>query len=794
MPEDDGSDNALGNLVSSGNDDIVSGYIASLPESIAAVAERDPRVREALGSAGLRNSVPFDPQLAYAGDTDINDAYLEYAAANGATDEELADLRDRDHWRGLGEDLAEWEQWAIPALAGAGSWFNDVGTAAGRGLHANERDRSTTPYVDMSDLSLNPFEHMVDAAGYIPETAATVLDDGSSYDYQHMASNWMTGTQYMDYVEMGSGGLPIEEIDPFGVYNKRYEMQNNGFRPFTPDSQTAFNMAAENVLTAPGRMATTASYARDFITPDYTITYGPDRRTIGGRDFERRAGIYINQLNRSNRMDPYSLITQPDDMDGVTPIVREYAVPNGSGGVSYAHGMLTSASYDDENMYLTFTDGGTIAVPMSLAPSIIDDKGQISLDTSMVAVDRAHGELPDNLSILNDMDRIASLTEGGISPLYYAGVQYIPDMKLDDGTYMPYVDVERLYYDREIGDNPDNAGDNDIEYGFSPGAFNVPRRLQQQELLSDEGWNSDFFGGGNALRNTFDWTAGSIPISFEILQPWLTSGSNALMAMRGVNSGSYNPYTHSYHLNAGYLDDNGNLRYGVTDRYGNVNDRQSAESILWNTAGTALVPATEHIAGSIGSSPIERALTRAGLYPTLGDNPTVRRILANALAGSAGEGVEEIIGNYFDDLSTYGPTGFYANQVYDQYGNPMYDITGREIRDYDTPVNERLSNAMNPADAVNAFAGGVGVSMMMGGLPMAGRMVNAAQRNSAIASAGNGTQVTPSRIQPVSLEAVEAAASAYDNIANGRPVDYREDEEDNVEYTSGPDEDVPEGM
>lgn len=731
----------------------------------------------------------LDPQLGYVGDTDMNRAYIDYAIEHGAPDTTLAAMQERgDKWLTLGNDIGRGWRWLTESVPGVLGWFDDVTKAAGNGLHASERENAR---YNLSDLNTNLADHLVDTAGELPETTFTVLDDGSSYDYEHMTSNFMTGTQYKNYVDAGMGGLPVNEIIPDGIYNKRYEMLYNGFVPFTPSNEAAWKMAVENVVTSPGRMATSSSYLRDIITPDYTITYGPDRRTINGPDFENRASAYISQLSRSDHMDPYGFLSEPDDMTGVTPTIREYAIPDGAGDLAYAHGMLTGASYDDESLYLTFTDGGTIAVPVEMMSSLTDSEGNIVLPTSMVSADNAHGWLPDDLSVLNDMDMIRESAESsGISPLYYAGVQYIPDLIMGDGTTIPYMDVSRLYYDEEPSDNPENAGDDDIEYGFMPFGANIPKRLQQQELFSDEGYNEGFFGGGNALRNAIDWTAGSIPISFEILQPYLTSGSNALMAARGVNAGAYNPYTHSYKLNAGYYDDQGNLRYGVVDRDGNVDAYKSAESILSNTLGTALVPVTENIAGNIGSSPLENALTRAGLYPVLGENPTPGRVLANALAGAAGEGVEEIIGNYFDEFSTYGPSSMYRSPVYNQSGEPMYDVTGREIREADTPAIDRFRNALNPADAANAFFGGVAVSGVMGGGPTVANMVGAARNGAA-----RNDAMPSSHVKPVSLADVEAEARAYDNLANGRPEDYAEaeEEDDNVRYVRMPDS-APSGM
>lgn len=59
----------------------------------------------------------------------------------------------------------------------------------------------------------------------------------------------------------------------------------------------------------------------------------------------------------------------------------------------------------------------------------------------------------------------------------------------------------------------------------------------------------------------------------------------------------------------------------------------------------------------------------------------------------------------------------FTNQLTDEFKNPMYDISNHEMRDYDTPIGERVQNLFNPADLLNSFAGGFGVDLLMQGLP-----------------------------------------------------------------------------
>ena len=636
-----------------------------------------------------------DRQSAYAGNTPTNDAYIRDAIEHGLSDDEANDIMNGDGW------------WARAA-----GWWGRLGNVVGQGLHAGERS-GPLMYNDDIDLSSN----------------FSTIDDGSSYDYNHMTADSMTGTQYMHYVEMGMGGLPIEQIDPTQIYSKRNEMLNNGFIPFTPDLGSVASYELQNMAGRPGRLATSIGHGRNIISHalgnDYMITYGTggDRKTINGHDFDALASAYINQTRRNDHLDPYHYVVRPADMSNVTPIVVEFAIPSNAGTV-YAHGMLSESPRYTESgsILMSFTDGQQVEVPASLVGSILDDEGNLDIDVRTVPAPMANGWLPDNLDSLNDMGLIESRLEASDLPnataATYAGVSYYPDMVMYDGMRIPYSDVERIYYDQDLGDNPDRKDDDDIVYDMD--FLNRPSRLMQQQLFSDDGgFNRDFFGNGNAITNVTDWTLGSIPISIPGVLPWVGAASNATMSMKGADPGMYNPATNTYGLIGGYYDNEGNLRYGITDSSGNVDDRRGDEYRIWNTIGNAAVPATEMIAGDIGSDPIKKVLYRwfPNLTPSVA--PTLGRYLANGLIGMGGEAYEEVIGNYFDEATSYGPDAF-LSPVYDSNGNIMRDIAGREIRDYDTSGLERAGNLWQAAagpEGRNAAFGGAAVDMMMNLIP-----------------------------------------------------------------------------
>ena len=603
----------------------------------------------------------LDPQMSLIGNTPTNDAYVRDAIANGGDEDVLYDISHRDPW---------WE--IFGDLIGAGK-------RSGAGTMVNLRGEAIAPHDDYRD-SYDPNK---DSVGL---ESLAMIDDGSTYDYAHMTSDLMTGTQYIHYVEdLGMPGRPIGQIDPTKIYSKRRENVNYGFTPFTPDSVALNQMAVNNVLDLPARIGSYVGGLRESITPDYTITYGSGdgRKTISGREFDRLSTPYINQMRWRYGAD--------------TGQTYEFSIPSTDGTVRTALGEIVDSGYTGDTFHITFSDGQTIDVDPEFIASAAQDDGTLNLDYRIVR----------------------------------PGVKDIPDLVMPDGTRIPYADVERLYFDTDIEDSKSNPDDDDISYGFMPLGLNRPSRLMQQELFTSNPNDERAFEN---LRNVpivgdikkgfdplsiVDWTLGSIPISFSssLWSPWVYSASNATTSITGADPATYNRDTDSYGLIAGYYDDDGNLHYGVTDQNGEIDQRRSDSMRFWNALGNAAVPLTENIAGNVGSDPFKRLLTRTGLLEALPSNPTLNQVIKHSLIDAAGEGIEEIIGNIFDEFTTYGPEGMFANQAIDENGIPMYDVSNAEIRNYDTPLQDRFRNFADPAELGNAFAGGVGVSAAMSAIP-----------------------------------------------------------------------------
>lgn len=593
----------------------------------------------------------LDRQTALIGNTAWNDAYVRDALQNGADEDTMYDVMHRD--------------WSQPQA-----------------------------FYGMGDLM--------------------AIDDGSSYDYDHMTADTMTGTQYLHYAKLGMGGRPTSEIDPTQTYSKRREQVNYDFIPFTPDVLSYVNMVVDNAADAPARVGSAIAGIRESVGNDLLGTpyqIGINGKTINGREFDRIGGAYINQMVRDIQYDPGRFLQPIDDAE---PTILEFPVTDLDGNVTYHYGHLTGVGdYGDGTYALDFSDGTTVEVGGDFYASIDNGDGTVSMrDSRLVTPQTARGELPD-LTTMNDVDALMKTGD----PLANADVVWYPDLVMSDGTRLTFDEAQDIYYDHEVEDNPDNAYDDGITYDFSSfGPFdNRPARLNQ-ELFGEDGGTSTF------ANNVMDWTLGSIPISVGGPLAWASSLSNASSSLQGLDPATYDVANDSTGLAGGFYDENGSLRYGVRQpdgSYDQVGDADKAR--FWNTLGNAAVPLTEEIVGPIGEEgiPLRKGLGRLfNRSFELPDNPTVREVLGDLALGMFEEGIEEDLGNVFDDMTSYGVSGMFADQATDEGGNPLYDLTGHEVRDETTPALTRLRNFADADDLANAWAGGALVDLAMQANPL----------------------------------------------------------------------------
>lgn len=359
-------------------------------------------------------------------------------------------------------------------------------------------------------------------------------------------------------------------------------------------------------------------------------------------------------------------------------------------------------------------------------PALMLDDGSVMTleDVERLLNDKSPEDDPDIVDpetgdvIISDDDisyQFSGLGGGGLRDLDLLGPR--ADMFLD--SIAPFVPQANPFID--IVQAASDYGPKALDLGLSAAGHlpllnqitNRPARLGGQEMFSGDG--VDF---SNLMNNVADWTLGSLSISSGTYLPWLYSASNANRALNGVNPNSYDPLTKSYGLMAGGWDDEGNLRYGVYDTMPDGtkarNDAKSDDVRFSNAAGNFLVPFTEMIVGPVGEQivPLEKLASLLDNRRPVGS--AVKRLLRDELIGMGAEGVEEILGNYFEDATAYGRDA-YADPVLDEStGKPVTDMYGHETRNSSTPMWKRMDNFLGDFEGnANAFTGGALVDLAM---------------------------------------------------------------------------------
>lgn len=659
----------------------------------------------------------FDRRFDMVGDTDENDAYERFFIDNGASVHDVHDMSRGD------------SEYQIDPLTGKPSVSHAVGRLAESLIpkDADEFGDWFTRTLD-ADATIGDYISAINPLNMDHGDTWNVVDDGTSYDYPHVTSLYMTGEQYLRYQALGMGGRPSDEIVPSEIYSKATESNDYGFTPYLPDGTALSDQVITQAARVPHMLASNVGQLRTnrpFFDHDYTIIYGDDQTEISGNDFDRYSTPYLTQIGYDMRFDMSKFLHPPQDTDNYTT----YVLHNDVNGEDHYGTMDAIYEFDDGSYAIEFSDGSVAAVDQGWINDHMDENGYISIDSDYVDINDTGTRIRD-LDSLNDEQSV-------INGQAQAGVLYIPNLRLSDGTDMRYMDVRDVAYDRHAWDTSDGVSydfvnglakwDDDLADwleenvpvlgGYlSEGIMglptnwidNRPSRLSEYQLMIDGELNRNFDWANNAI----DWTLGSIPISNRATA-WPSSISSATVSNYGIDQQTYNPETGSYGgFVAGNLDDEGNYSYGVYNERGrrlsDASDRLRANNML----GNMVVPFTEEIVGPVGSDSL--ILSKIFGKDPIANARTYPQLAAGLLSGMLGEGIEEDLGYIFDEFTNYGYQGAFANPVgYDNEGNPITDDLGHEIRDFDTPIGERLANLWDPSELVNNFIGGALVSGVM---------------------------------------------------------------------------------
>lgn len=129
----------------------------------------------------------------------------------------------------------------------------------------------------------------------------------------------------------------------------------------------------------------------------------------------------------------------------------------------------------------------------------------------------------------------------------------------------------------------------------------------------------------------------------------------------------------------------------INGTYSMLADRPTEEQRAAATVGSAAMPFTERLYGNLGSN----MLTKLSPKPirTFFSNIDDKTPATRYLAGTVGEGLEEIPGNLVEELMQgHGPSEFFANDLTDEEGNVVRNKQGQVIRDTNTDLMQRVRN------------------------------------------------------------------------------------------------------
>lgn len=730
-------------------------------------------------------SVDLISQLfpSYGADSSSNAMYEDLFRQKGMSEQDIQDINDRGSWLDIRLDNPQLRENAKGMIEGLqngpfqGVTFDEIRNGFG--------NLGTMLSTQGSDMGFNPDRSNSTSIGDLH-----VIDDGKTFDYDHLTSNRATGAAMQDYVEKGMGGRNWWEYNPEEIYTKSDEQVNHGFTPYLPDDTARGNMAISDFMDRVTDLGNDIGRSRELLS-DYRINFDRDKDasttndsySLSGSDFDYRANPYIANMRRLMNFLPLQLLTKPEGgmLHGapVSTMVQEHEFKDKDGNTRYLYGDLVDSGYDmnltyadgsvvkvpsseynkwqtdeegymvppaeydgdivdstfDEDLHLFYSDGQDVYVPKDVYSQWqTDEDGTMWMpDSPYVRVEDARGFLPEDLDALNENARATG-------NFITAPVRYMPDLVMEDGTRLTWEDVNEI--NNDLLDSEGNSK-NGMSYDFGPLSWAKPRRLMGDIIGGDLRFNpgGGISGGlnvnwGDMLGNAWDFTAGSIPISINQIA-WPISIMNALSkSASGLDPNKHNSLTDSDMYISGEIPDPNQL-----DMYGNriesdgtIKPTYTPINQLFNTVGNAIVPLTEMLAGPLSGSSLIESL--AGKIPS---NPTTRQVLQNFGLGMLGEGLEEIVGNLPEELTTQGTAAFgnpvspegerllddegnpvldeYGNYKFqDIYGNPMTymtDETGHVYQDENTPWDQRLANFLDIPDLANAFAGGALVDAVM---------------------------------------------------------------------------------
>lgn len=439
------------------------------------------------------------------------------------------------------------------------------------------------------------------------------IDDGS-LERGNLTAPDMTGAQYINYVNSGLGGRPVEDIDPHAVYNKIDEHDNYGFTYYSPDWQTELGMRIDHEI---GMVPKGVSALADLRPQNFMKSV--DGIEFDSRNFADEFAKWSDDklskaLNAADKSDDTLVYAQDADEETIAnsvPMVFDEISVTTEDGQEHK---FSASSYS----ILPVNYDGTITV-------VLDD--------------------PDSTTItFNDADDLMENFNPGQMHIASEGQQPFAYLPVDggmeiNGTYLTPSQAMKV-----------RSGNYTADYG--------PMNILKPRTETKEFWDADRSGGDVLSLDNFDFTDiapqfvdiafGSSPY-FNPSTAWPLAVANAYQASKGIDTMTINPDGSSYL----------------------VAENISPDVYKANILGNAVMPATEYGLGNIGRQVVKPfSNMTTPLAPTLqlatgvvGEG--LEEIPANIIDQLKIQGTENL---YANDL-----TDEYGNVLLDSTGHPLYD-------------------------------------------------------------------------------------------------------------------------
>lgn len=538
-----------------------------------------------------------------------------------------------------------------------------------RNIELKEKPEEPTPdfYVDSTGMPVNGVDVLNSAA--LASNAAKGSIAGMDFDRYDATKPEMTGERYIWEIQNGlNTGRPIEEINPYAIYNRLDEHYGYGYNPVAENQQQIGSYYLDRLFKAPSDAMNELKNARtnlfDWKINNAQDSQGNDLGQISGGQFNIAQPAYFKYVN--------DVFRKEVDEEG-----NEYQ-PNLIPRDQMTDDMLTDPNYvkmKSNGYTLHLEDGEELTYPLGTRFQVDSDQYNAAMADQenvpfILTIVTPDGQSESfEFESMNDYkDNFREDTDYSLDPENdeIVGAFKVDPMTLDDGTQLDFLTVDSIA-NRENGT---------ADYGL----FNMAK--PQGEVTPVLEWDDESGGLKFDLTDIFPYLTDIGASSAIYMAPPSISVpavvSNMYQGLKGIDQRSMTP----------------DKVYSPIDPTFENND-----VAVSNLLGEPALAATERFLGTFGQG----SRAGRGLLDRVAPNLAIRPML-NHGQHVLGEGLEEVIQSPIEDAMSKGTSGTFADYVRNENGDLQLDDYNRYIVDYDTPIEKRFTNFLKNAPE-NLFAG-----------------------------------------------------------------------------------------